>query len=53
MTRFKHAAVFTLILYIFIQYRYSVYENARPHPVPTPVWSMGLQMILLSRLSMI
>ena len=32
MTRFLRAAVFTFILYIFIQYRYSVYENARPHP---------------------
>jgi transmembrane sensor len=32
MTRFLRAAAVTIFMLIFIGYRYSVYENARPHP---------------------
>jgi transmembrane sensor len=32
MIRFWRAAVVTIILFTFIGYRYSVYENAHPHP---------------------
>jgi transmembrane sensor len=32
MTRFLRAAAVTIFMLIFIGYRYSVYENAHPHP---------------------
>ena len=37
MTRFLRAAALWIPVFLFIGYRYSVYENALPIPVHTPV----------------